>query len=79
MSINITVPSPGESITEVQVATWLVADGDLVDKDQDIVEIDSDKATLSIPAPESGQIKIIASEGDTVEVGSMKAELTLKQ
>jgi 2-oxoglutarate dehydrogenase E2 component (dihydrolipoamide succinyltransferase) len=75
MSIDITVPSPGESITEVQIATWLVEDGDFVDKDQDIVEIDSDKATLAIPAPESGKISLIAGEGDTVEVGGVIASL----
>ena len=75
MSIDITVPSPGESITEVQIATWLVEDGDYVEKDQDIVEIDSDKATLAIPAPESGQIKIIAGEGDTIDVGGVIAAL----
>lgn len=75
MSIDITVPSPGESISEVQIATWLVEDGDFVEKDQDIVEIDSDKATLSIPTPEDGQIKLVASEGDTVEVGAVIATL----
>lgn len=75
MSIDITVPSPGESISEVQIATWLVEDGEFVEKDQDIVEIDSDKATLSIPSPEDGQIKRIASEGDTVEVGAVIASL----
>lgn len=75
MSIDITVPSPGESITEVQIATWLVQDGDFVEKDQEIVEIDSDKATLSIPTPESGKIKIVAKEGETIEVGSVIASL----
>ncbi len=75
MSIEITVPSPGESITEVQIATWLVEDGDFVDKDQDIVEIDSDKATLAIPSPEAGKISIIAREGDTVQVGGVVASL----
>lgn len=75
MSIDITVPSPGESITEVQIATWLVEDGEFVEKDQDIVEIDSDKATLSIPTPESGKIKIIAQEGETIQVGSVVASL----
>jgi len=71
MSIDITVPSPGESILEVQIATWLVEDGAYVEKDQDIVEVDSDKATLSIPSTESGQIKIIAQEGDTIDVGAV--------
>jgi 2-oxoglutarate dehydrogenase E2 component (dihydrolipoamide succinyltransferase) len=69
--IEIKVPSPGESITQVQLATWLVADGDIVEKDQEIAEIDSDKATLSISAEESGQIKLMAGEGDTIDVGSV--------
>jgi 2-oxoglutarate dehydrogenase E2 component (dihydrolipoamide succinyltransferase) len=73
--IDITVPSPGESISEVQIATWLVADGDFVEKDQDIVEVDSDKATLSIPATEDGKIKLIVQEGETVEVGAVIATL----
>jgi len=77
MSIDITVPSPGESITEVQIATWLVEDGDFVETDQDIVEIDSDKATLSIPTPENGKIKIIANEGDTIQVGGVIATLDI--
>lgn len=75
MSLDITVPSPGESISEVQIATWLVEDGEFVEKDQDIVEIDSDKATLSIASPEDGQIKVIAQEGDTVNVGAVIASL----
>lgn len=75
MSIDITVPSPGESITEVEIAEWLVEEGEYVEKDQDIVEIDSDKATLSIPSPESGKIKRIANEGDTIEVGGVIASL----
>ena len=69
--IEIKVPSPGESITQVQLATWLVADGDFVEKDQEIAEIDSDKATLSVSAEESGQIKLIAEEGETIDVGSV--------
>ncbi len=75
MSIEVKVPSPGESITEVQIATWLVNDGDFVEKDQDIVEIDSDKATLSIPAPEDGQIKLLSEEGDTVEIDHVIASI----
>lgn len=67
--IEIKVPSPGESITQVQLATWLVADGDIVDKDQEIAEIDSDKATLSVSAVEAGEIKLLAEEGDTIDVG----------
>jgi len=73
--IDIKVPSPGESITEVQIATWLIADGDFVEKDQEIVEIDSDKATLSISAQEDGQIKILIEEGETVEVNSVIASI----
>lgn len=65
------VPSPGESITEVEIATWLVKDGDYVTKDQAIAEVDSDKATLELPAEESGIITLKASEGDTVAVGQV--------
>ena len=65
------VPSPGESISEVEIAQWLVEDGDYVEKDQEIAEVDSDKATLAIPAEESGTIKLVAVEGDTVEVGQV--------
>jgi 2-oxoglutarate dehydrogenase E2 component (dihydrolipoamide succinyltransferase) len=67
--IEIKVPSPGESITEVQITRWLVADGDYVEKDDELCEIDSDKATLTINAEESGKIKLLAQEGDTVKVG----------
>ncbi len=73
--IKVTVPSPGESINEVQIAAWLVEDGQQVEKDQDIVEIDSDKATLSVAAEASGKIKLLAKEGDIVEVGSVIAEI----
>jgi len=65
------VPSPGESITEVEIATWLVADGDVVDKDQELCEIDSDKATLTLNAEESGRIKILVDEGEEVAVGAV--------
>lgn len=71
MIVEIKVPSPGESITEVQIASWLVEDGSLVQKDQEIAEIDSDKATLSISAEVSGKIKLLAEEGDTVEIGKV--------
>ncbi|MEZ5195945.1 MAG: 2-oxoglutarate dehydrogenase complex dihydrolipoyllysine-residue succinyltransferase [Bacteroidales bacterium] len=73
--IDIIVPSPGESILEVQIAAWLVEDGAFVEKDQDIVEVDSDKATLSIPATENGKIKLLAQEGDTIEVGAVIASI----
>lgn len=65
------VPSPGESITEVEIASWLVEDGDYVEKDQPIAEIDSDKATLELPAEESGIITLKAKEGDAVAVGAV--------
>ncbi len=65
------VPSPGESITEVEIATWLVKDGDYVEKDQPIAEVDSDKATLELPAEESGIITLKAEEGDVVQVGQV--------
>ena len=73
--IEIKVPSPGESITQVQLSKWLVSDGDSVDKDQEIAEIDSDKATLSVSAEEDGQIKFLVSEGDTVDVGAVIATI----
>ncbi len=69
--IEIKVPSPGESISEVEIAGWLVADGDIVEKDQDIAEIESDKATLTLVADEGGKITIIAQAGETVAVGSV--------
>jgi 2-oxoglutarate dehydrogenase E2 component (dihydrolipoamide succinyltransferase) len=65
------VPSPGESITEVTIARWLKNDGDYVEKDEAVAEIDSDKATLTISAEESGAIKILAKDGDTVKVGQV--------
>jgi len=65
------VPSPGESISEVEIAAWLVADGDYVEKDQAIAEVDSDKATLELPAEESGVITLKAAEGDVVKVGQV--------
>lgn len=73
--VEVKVPSPGESITQVQLATWLVSDGDYVNKDDEIAEIDSDKATLSISAPQSGSIKLLAREGDTLEVDAKIAQI----
>ncbi|NUM49887.1 MAG: 2-oxoglutarate dehydrogenase complex dihydrolipoyllysine-residue succinyltransferase [Flavobacteriales bacterium] len=67
---EIKVPSPGESISEVQIANWLVANGDYVEKDQVIAEIDSDKATLELTAEDSGAINILVQSGETVSVGS---------
>ncbi|WP_339887399.1 2-oxoglutarate dehydrogenase complex dihydrolipoyllysine-residue succinyltransferase [uncultured Flavobacterium sp.] len=71
MILEMKVPSPGESITEVEIATWLVQDGDYVEKDQAIAEVDSDKATLELPAEESGIITLKAEEGDAVAVGAV--------
>jgi 2-oxoglutarate dehydrogenase E2 component (dihydrolipoamide succinyltransferase) len=71
MILEMKVPSPGESITEVEIATWLVQDGDYVEKDQAIAEVDSDKATLELPAEASGIITLKAEEGDAVAVGQV--------
>lgn len=71
MILEMKVPSPGESITEVEIASWLVEDGDYVEKDQAIAEVDSDKATLELPAEESGIITFKAEEGDAVDVGAV--------
>lgn len=67
--IETKVPSPGESISEVVIARWLKKDGEYVEKDEEVAEIDSDKATLTINAEESGAVKLLAAEGDTVKVG----------
>jgi 2-oxoglutarate dehydrogenase E2 component (dihydrolipoamide succinyltransferase) len=69
--LEMKVPSPGESISEVEIAQWLVSDGDYVEKDQTIAEVDSDKATLELPAEESGIITLKAAEGDVVKVGQV--------
>ncbi len=71
MILEMKVPSPGESITEVEIAQWLVQDGDYVEKDQAIAEVDSDKATLELPAEASGIITLKAEEGDAVAVGEV--------
>jgi 2-oxoglutarate dehydrogenase E2 component (dihydrolipoamide succinyltransferase) len=71
MILEMKVPSPGESITEVEIAEWLVEDGDYVEKDQAIAEVDSDKATLELPAEASGTITLKAEEGDAVAVGEI--------
>ena len=71
MVLEMQIPSPGESISEVEIAQWLVSDGDYVKKDQIIAEIDSDKATLELPAEQSGIIKLKVNEGDVVEVGQV--------
>ena len=69
------IPSPGESITEVEIASWLVSEGEFVKKDQIIAEIDSDKATLELPAEESGVISLAAEEGDVVKVGQVVCKI----
>ena len=71
MLLEMKVPSPGESISEVEIAQWLVEDGEYVEKDQEIAEVDSDKATLALPAEVSGVIKIVVEEGETVAVGDI--------
>ena len=71
MILEMKVPSPGESITEVEIADWLVQDGDYVEKDQAIAEVDSDKATLELPAEASGTITLQAEVGDAIAVGAV--------
>jgi 2-oxoglutarate dehydrogenase E2 component (dihydrolipoamide succinyltransferase) len=71
MILEMQIPSPGESISEVEIAEWLVSDGEYVEKDQIIAEIDSDKATLELPAEQSGTISLKAEEGDVVQVGQV--------
>ncbi|MBA3898624.1 MAG: 2-oxoglutarate dehydrogenase complex dihydrolipoyllysine-residue succinyltransferase [Bacteroidetes bacterium] len=75
MIVEMKVPSPGESITEVEIANWLKADGDFVEKDEEICEIDSDKATLTLNAEEAGQLKILVEAGETVTVGDVVCKI----
>ncbi|HSY77599.1 MAG TPA: 2-oxoglutarate dehydrogenase complex dihydrolipoyllysine-residue succinyltransferase [Bacteroidia bacterium] len=75
MILDIKVPSPGESISEVQIARWLKKDGDYVQKEEEICEIDSDKATLTVNSEQAGQLKVLAKDGDTVKVGSVIAKV----
>lgn len=75
MIIEIKVPSPGESITEVQIARWLKKEGDVVEKDDELCEIDSDKATLTVNAEEAGQLNILAKEGETIKVGDVVCKI----
>ncbi|MEI6124348.1 MAG: 2-oxoglutarate dehydrogenase complex dihydrolipoyllysine-residue succinyltransferase [Bacteroidota bacterium] len=75
MTIEIKVPNPGESITQVQIASWLVKNGDYIEKNTEIAEIESDKATLAISAPESGIITFKSNQGDTVAVGQVIATM----
>jgi 2-oxoglutarate dehydrogenase E2 component (dihydrolipoamide succinyltransferase) len=69
--LEMKVPSPGESITEVVIARWLKKEGEYVEKDEEVAEVDSDKATLTINAEAAGAIKLLAAEGDTVKVGQV--------
>ena len=73
--VEIKVPSPGESITEVEIATWLKTNGDYVELDEDICEVDSDKATLGLPSEAAGTIEILVEEGETVQVGDIVAKI----
>ena len=75
MVAEIIVPSPGESITQVQVAKWLASDGDEVEKDEEVVEIDSDKASFPLTAPQDGVLRILVAEGETVAVGTILARI----
>ncbi len=75
MIIEIKAPTPGESITEVQIANWLVKDGDYVAKDTELAEIDSDKATLTVNAEVAGSVKILVEAGETVAIGTVIAQL----
>lgn len=73
--VELKVPSPGESITEVVIARWVKQTGDVVEKDDVLAEIDSDKATLTLNAEESGKIEVLAAEGDTVKVGQVVVKI----
>ncbi|NKB87724.1 MAG: 2-oxoglutarate dehydrogenase complex dihydrolipoyllysine-residue succinyltransferase [Acidobacteria bacterium] len=75
MSVELTVPEVGESITEVQIGRWLKADGDTVARDEDLVEIETEKASVVVPAPEAGVLKILVAEGAFAEVGDAIAQL----
>jgi 2-oxoglutarate dehydrogenase E2 component (dihydrolipoamide succinyltransferase) len=79
MILEIKIPSPGESITEVEIGKWLVKDESLVNRDQEIAEIESDKATLSLTAPASGKIRILIREGERVSVGSIACTIDSEQ
>jgi 2-oxoglutarate dehydrogenase E2 component (dihydrolipoamide succinyltransferase) len=73
--VELKVPSPGESITEVVIAKWVRNTGDVVEKDEVLAEVDSDKATLTLNAEESGKIEVLAAEGDTVKVGQVVVKI----
>jgi len=75
MIIEVIIPTPGESITEVELANWMVKDGDYVEKNQEIAEIESDKATLPLIAEKAGKLKILVDEGSTVNVGTVACQI----
>lgn len=75
MIVEIKVPTPGESISEVELTSWLVSDGDIVAKDQELAEIESDKATLALLASEAGKVKILVEAGETVAVDSVACSI----
>ena len=75
----MTVPTVGESITEVTISTWLKADGDYVESDEVIAEVDSDKATFELPAEASGLLKIVAQEGDTIDIGALICKIEVME
>ena len=75
MSLEIKVPAAGESITEVVLAQWLKKDGDTVEMDEIICELESDKATFEVPAEAAGVLKIVAEEGATLEIGAVICEI----
>ena len=75
MALEIKIPSPGESITEVELTSWFVEDGALVNKNQELGEIESEKATLPLIAEQPGQLKIMVKEGETVQVGAVVATI----
>lgn len=77
--LEMKIPSPGESITEVEIAAWMVKNGDYVEKDQVIAEVDSDKASLELPAEESGIITLIAKEGELIPVGEVACHIDTSQ
>ena len=75
MAVDITIPSPGESITEVSLSGWLKDDGAYVEKDELLAEIESDKATLELRAPAAGALKIVTKKGDGIKVGTVVAAI----
>src|SRR5210317_1970482 len=75
MSLKIVVPEVGESITDVTIAAWLKQDGDVVEMDEILCELESEKATFELPAEAEGKLKIVAQEGDTLEIGAVICEI----